>query len=81
MSVRRSERCGLSVAIALLDMHECEPNRDVKRFRGINGKQAVVNQCFADQPISPFRLFMYILTWKISSCIFGFRNTKTHSIF
>ncbi|KAJ7965119.1 high mobility group B protein 7 [Quillaja saponaria] len=51
--------CGVSVAVALADMHECEPMKDVKRFRGVNSKQqSIPKQNFGDQPISPFRLFM-----------------------
>ncbi|XP_054799906.1 high mobility group B protein 7-like isoform X1 [Prosopis cineraria] len=41
------EGCGTSVAIALADMHECEPKRGVKRFREINVKQ-LMNKSFED---------------------------------
>ncbi|KAI4306531.1 hypothetical protein L6164_029800 [Bauhinia variegata] len=54
----KCEKCGISVAILLADLHECEPKKDTKRFRGIAGKKLVSNQNFEDQPISPFRLFM-----------------------
>ncbi|KAF7830888.1 high mobility group B protein 7 [Senna tora] len=54
----KCERCGISVAVALADMHQCEPDKGVKRFRGINVNHHVPNHSFGDQPISPFRLFM-----------------------
>lgn len=61
MWVHFSERCGISFPIALADMHQCEREKCVKRFRGINVNQHVANHCFGDQPVSPFRLFMYFL--------------------
>ncbi|KAF9661308.1 hypothetical protein SADUNF_Sadunf19G0054600 [Salix dunnii] len=55
--------CGVLVAIALADLHECEAGtkKNVKRFKGLNGKQNVVQQSFCEQPRSPFRLFMYYI--------------------
>uniref|UniRef100_A0A6N2LED9 HMG box domain-containing protein n=1 Tax=Salix viminalis TaxID=40686 RepID=A0A6N2LED9_SALVM len=52
--------CGVLVAIALADLHECKAGtkNNVKRFKGLNGKQNVVQQSFCEQPRSPFRLFM-----------------------
>jgi hypothetical protein len=57
---RCSNNCGVSVAVALADMHECETKEEVvvKRFRGVCGRQSVVKQSFGDQPRSPFRFFM-----------------------
>lgn len=63
-----SESCGVSIAIALADMHECETEKElaVKRFRGVCGRQSVVTESqsqsqshtIGDQPRSPFRFFM-----------------------
>ncbi|KAK9283168.1 hypothetical protein L1049_011401 [Liquidambar formosana] len=50
--------CGVSVAVALTDMHECESKRDGKRFKGQCGTPNVMKKSSDDQPISPFRLFM-----------------------
>ncbi|XP_028778857.1 high mobility group B protein 7-like isoform X2 [Neltuma alba] len=47
MFVHFSEGCGRSVAIALADMHECEPKKGVKRFRGTNVNQ-LLNKCSED---------------------------------
>jgi hypothetical protein len=59
-SERCSNNCGVSVAVALADMHECETKKEVavKRFRGVCGRQSVVEHSFGDQPRSPFRIFM-----------------------
>ncbi|KAF2296415.1 hypothetical protein GH714_037829 [Hevea brasiliensis] len=56
----KCDNCGASVPIALADMHECEaqPKTAVKRFKGLNGKQNIVERCYSDQPRSPFRIFM-----------------------
>ncbi|OAY46359.1 high mobility group B protein 7 [Manihot esculenta] len=56
----KCENCGVLAAIALADMHECEaePKKAVKRFKGLNGKQNIVEGCNSDQPRSPFRFFM-----------------------
>lgn len=53
-----SEFCGDSVAIALLDMHECDDKRRHKRFKDTSGGFYYENSIFRDQPRSPFRLFM-----------------------
>lgn len=50
--------CGVSVAIALADMHDCGLNRDVKRFKGQRGVQNLRKQTCLGEPRSPFRLFM-----------------------
>ncbi|KAL4620733.1 hypothetical protein ACB092_06G177000 [Castanea dentata] len=63
---QKCESCGVSIAIALADMHECETEKElaVKRFRGVCGRQSVVTESqsqshtIGDQPRSPFRLFM-----------------------
>lgn len=56
-----SESCGLSVPIALYDMHECEIKENVKKkpkphFENGNVKE----QRIRDQPRSAFRFFMYV---------------------
>ncbi|EXB25880.1 hypothetical protein L484_012307 [Morus notabilis] len=50
--------CGVSVAISLADMHECESSQKVKRFRGIQKSPNVQKGRFWDQPRSPFCFFM-----------------------
>ncbi|XP_023912558.1 high mobility group B protein 7 isoform X3 [Quercus suber] len=61
---QKCESCGVSIAIALADMHECESKKElaVKRFRGVCGRQSVVTESqshtIGDQPRSPFRFFM-----------------------
>ncbi|XP_075671933.1 high mobility group B protein 7 isoform X4 [Castanea sativa] len=63
---QKCESCGVSIAIALADMHECETEKElaVKRFRGVCGRQSVVTESqsqshtIGEQPRSPFRLFM-----------------------
>lgn len=62
MTLCFSESCGVLVAIALADMHECQPNKSLKRvnkgyFQSGDGKR----QNFKDQPRSAFRFFMYNL--------------------
>ncbi|KAK4800084.1 hypothetical protein SAY86_025449 [Trapa natans] len=56
------ERCGMSVAIALADMHECKPcKKEVKIFKGpCESKDStwVVERSFANQPRSAFCFFM-----------------------
>ncbi|CAK8534926.1 unnamed protein product [Lathyrus sativus] len=48
-----SEKCGVSVAISLADMHFCESNKiQFKYFQLEPAPQ------FKDQPRSPYRLFM-----------------------
>lgn len=59
------------VAIALADMHECEPNKkEVKRFRGLcasKGFNGARERSFADQPRSAFCFFM----WGFRSVVFA----------
>ncbi|XP_058182993.1 high mobility group B protein 7 isoform X2 [Rhododendron vialii] len=50
--------CGVSVAVALADMHDCESKKNAKRFKGECMNRNNVKQRFQDQPRSPFRLFM-----------------------
>ncbi|XP_034705295.1 high mobility group B protein 7 isoform X2 [Vitis riparia] len=50
--------CGVSVAIALADMHDCGLKRDVKRFKGQREVQILRKQTCLGEPRSPFRLFM-----------------------
>ncbi|KAG2730602.1 hypothetical protein I3760_01G302100 [Carya illinoinensis] len=51
--------CGVSVAIALADLHECETKKVVvQRFRGVSERPNVVKPTFGDQPRSAFRVFM-----------------------
>ncbi|KAL6128009.1 hypothetical protein ACLB2K_071370 [Fragaria x ananassa] len=52
-------KCGVSVAVALAGMHECEPNKKVKRFKGV-GFDVEEKQSFWDQLIvmAPFQFFM-----------------------
>ncbi|XP_052183371.1 uncharacterized protein LOC127795616 isoform X2 [Diospyros lotus] len=52
------EYCGVSVAIAIADIHECEPGKDVKRFKGPIRNQVVKEQRIQDLPRSPFCFFM-----------------------
>lgn len=56
-----SETCGMSVAIALADMHYCDSNKiQFKRLLGIVPKRTRPNiqHLMKSQPISPYRLFM-----------------------
>ncbi|XP_024971660.1 high mobility group B protein 7 [Cynara cardunculus var. scolymus] len=56
---RTCESCGVSVAIALVDMHECESQKDVKRLKVEKEKHQIkVELRFQDQPRSEFRFFM-----------------------
>ncbi|OWM69887.1 hypothetical protein CDL15_Pgr025736 [Punica granatum] len=56
------DQCGISVAIALADMHECQPGKkEVKRFRGLSANHDFIRaggQSFAHQPRSAFCFFM-----------------------
>ncbi|KAD4585960.1 hypothetical protein E3N88_23561 [Mikania micrantha] len=53
------ESCGISIAIALADMHECEPKKDVKKLKEEKVKCWIeVEQGFQDEPRSEFRFFM-----------------------
>nr|XP_023912560.1 high mobility group B protein 7 isoform X3 [Quercus suber] len=57
---QKCESCGVSIAIALADMHECESKKElaVKRFRGVCGRQSVVTESqshtIGDQPRENF---------------------------
>lgn len=55
-----SNKCEVSVPITLAGMHECEPNKKVKRFKGV-GFDVEKKQSFWDQLIvmAPFHFFMY----------------------
>ncbi|ESQ40448.1 hypothetical protein EUTSA_v10014946mg [Eutrema salsugineum] len=59
----KCEECGLMIAIALFDMHECGENRrEVKRFKCISsGKFENISKpvgSFEDEPRSPFVFFL-----------------------
>lgn len=59
-----SEECGVMIAIALFDMHECgEKRREVKRFKYIaSGNVINISKpigSFEDEPRSPFVFFLY----------------------
>ncbi|KEH16417.1 putative chromatin remodeling & transcriptional activation HMG family [Medicago truncatula] len=57
----KCETCGMSVAIALADMHYCDSNKiQFKRLLGIVPKRTRPNiqHLMKSQPISPYRLFM-----------------------
>ncbi|KAG8380947.1 hypothetical protein BUALT_Bualt06G0069500 [Buddleja alternifolia] len=61
------ESCGLSVAIALADMHDCEINKNVcKKLKSRCENGSVKEQKIEDQPRSAFRFFMeeYMKTCK-----------------
>ncbi|XP_057523312.1 high mobility group B protein 3-like [Amaranthus tricolor] len=52
------EKCGVSVAIALMDMHDCKRKKDVKKFKG-NSKPSIPEKILiSEQPRSPFMFFM-----------------------
>lgn len=55
-----SSICGVSVAVALADIHECEHKMEAKRFKGTCGIRRLPKPepRLHDQPVSPFRLFM-----------------------
>nr|XP_043618268.1 high mobility group B protein 7 [Erigeron canadensis] len=50
------ESCGVSVAVALVDMHQCENKKGVKKLKVKN--KIVDEKRFQDQPRSEFRFFM-----------------------
>lgn len=54
----KCESCGVLVAIALADMHECQPNKTGKRFKSFFRSGDDKRQNFKDQPRSAFRFFM-----------------------
>ncbi|CAH2074023.1 unnamed protein product, partial [Thlaspi arvense] len=60
----KCEECGVAIAIALFDMHECgEKRREVKRFKYISSPKidniSKPTGCFEDEPRSPFIFFLY----------------------
>ncbi|CAA0834465.1 HMG-box (high mobility group) DNA-binding family protein [Striga hermonthica] len=56
---RRCESCGLSVPIALIDMHVCEIEKNArKKAKSSCVSEKVEEQRFEDQPRSAFRFFM-----------------------
>ncbi|KAI8008261.1 hypothetical protein LOK49_LG07G00780 [Camellia lanceoleosa] len=77
--------CGVLVAIALSDMHECKSRKNVKRFKGEIRTQNVKDLSFQDQPRSPFRYFMesFVETCKAKNQIEvdrkGFETWRTMS--
>ncbi|CAN7036799.1 unnamed protein product, partial [Brassica oleracea var. botrytis] len=60
----KCEECGVMIAIALFDMHECggEKRREVKRFKCVSsGKKIdddISKPSFEDEPRSPFVFFL-----------------------
>lgn len=62
-----SERCGISVPIALADMHECDQSKNnVKKLKGQPQGGNVKRQNIQDQPRSAFRFFVYIYIYRYS---------------
>ncbi|XP_044461015.1 high mobility group B protein 7 isoform X2 [Mangifera indica] len=56
---QKCQSCEVLVPIALADMHECERKKEVKRFRGVCEKPAVLKRGSGDHQVrSPFRFFM-----------------------
>ncbi|KAK6786573.1 hypothetical protein RDI58_015098 [Solanum bulbocastanum] len=56
---QKCETCGVSVAIALADMHECEPRKDVKKLKcQLRSRTSVKEKRLIHQPRSAFRVFM-----------------------
>ncbi|KAL1197046.1 High mobility group B protein 7 [Cardamine amara subsp. amara] len=60
---QKCEECGVMIAIALFDMHECgEKRREVKRFKyvssGIIDNISTPIGSFEDEPRSPFVFFL-----------------------
>ncbi|KAJ4970755.1 hypothetical protein NE237_003854 [Protea cynaroides] len=50
--------CGVSVAIALADMHDCKGKSEHKRLKAMNRNQNPKVLILGDQPRSPFCFFM-----------------------
>lgn len=74
---QKCDSCGVSVPIALADMHECKTEKIVvKKFRGVSERQNVVKPNYGDQPRSPFRLFMesFVKTCKTNNLIIMDQN-------
>ena len=61
-----SRECGISVAIALADMHDCGLKRDVKRFKGDRGVHILGKQTCLGVPRSPFSIFMCVVSFFIA---------------
>lgn len=56
---QKCEKCGISVAIALADMHECQPRKGVKKLKCQPTTRTLVKeQTLIHQPRSAFRIFM-----------------------
>ncbi|XP_027773459.1 uncharacterized protein LOC107022658 isoform X1 [Solanum pennellii] len=56
---QKCETCGVSVAIALADMHECEPRKIVKKLKCQPRSRTIVKgKRLIHQPRSAFRIFM-----------------------
>lgn len=54
----KCDECGVSVAVALMDMHECNAKKDVKKLKG-NSKPLISKENnIPEQPRSPFVFFM-----------------------
>ncbi|KAL0736538.1 hypothetical protein Bca4012_012748 [Brassica carinata] len=58
----KCEECGVTIAIALFDMHECggEKRREVKRFKCVSSGKIddISKPSFEDEPRSPFVFFL-----------------------
>ncbi|KAL2896523.1 High mobility group B protein 7 [Bienertia sinuspersici] len=55
----KCDECGVSVAVALMDMHDCKVKKDVKKFKGRDLKPLIPENVSDDeQPRSPFMFFM-----------------------
>uniref|UniRef100_A0A0D3AHV9 HMG box domain-containing protein n=1 Tax=Brassica oleracea var. oleracea TaxID=109376 RepID=A0A0D3AHV9_BRAOL len=54
----KCEECGVMIAIALFDMHECgEKRREPKRFKCVSSDSKPIGS-FGDEPRSPFVFFV-----------------------
>lgn len=60
-----SHGCGVSVAIALVDMHDCALKGDVKRFKGQNGVEIPMKQTCSGEPRSSFSFFMFVIYFSV----------------
>ncbi|KAF3535276.1 hypothetical protein F2Q69_00018430 [Brassica cretica] len=55
----KCEECGVMIAIALFDMHECgEKRREPKMFKCVSSDSKPIGS-FGDEPRSPFVFFLY----------------------
>lgn len=50
--------CGVLIAVALEDMHDCKSKTNGKRFKGEHDIQSTQKQSFHNQPRSPFCFFI-----------------------